>query len=245
MLYRARRVSDHEQARGFAGKEGLELGPPPEKLRAAGRMNAAGIGAFYGALDQATCIAELRPAVGSLVCLGAFRPCRPIHVLDLTRFVRPGREVDIFAKNYLSSTTQWAFMRSFAVEISQPILPGDEHLAYVPAQAVAEYLTNQPVPWRGGEQMIEGLVFRSAQHKGGRNLVLFNDAGLVRTEEEVPTALGAAPGLHPAGVPSLPARRQRHPALTYVPDSLKVVRITSADYDCKDQFLVESEEPDL
>lgn len=44
---------------------------------------------------------------------------------------------------------RWAFMQSFASEISQPILPGDEHLGCVPAQVVAEYVTNQPLAGTG------------------------------------------------------------------------------------------------
>ncbi|MEI4505980.1 RES domain-containing protein [Sphingopyxis sp. CCNWLW253] len=150
LFYRARIVADEEAFRAIAQNPAGLMGPPPRPLRRAGRMNAAGIAVFYGATEKDTAVAELRPAVGSLISLAAFRVYRPIHVLDLTRFTRAGRQLDIFAKNQMVRATQWAFMQSFASEISQPILPGDEHLEYVPAQVVAEYLTNKSVRWRGG-----------------------------------------------------------------------------------------------
>jgi hypothetical protein len=43
------------------------LGPPPSLSAKAGRMNAAGISVFYGAVDGTTCIAEARAPVGSYV----------------------------------------------------------------------------------------------------------------------------------------------------------------------------------
>lgn len=143
-------------------------------------MNAAGIAVFYGATEKETAVAELRPAVGSLITVAAFRVHRPIHVLDLTRFTCAGRQLDIFAKNQMVRATQWAFMQSFASEISQPILPGDEHPEYVPAQVVAEYLTNQPVRWRGEEVTPDAIMFRSAQRDGGKNMIaVMGDAATI------------------------------------------------------------------
>ena len=179
LFYRARLVADEDAFREIAKNPAGLMGPPPPPLRRAGRMNAAGIAVFYGATEKDTAVAELRPAVGSLISLAAFRVDRPIHVLDLTRFTRAGRQLDIFAKNQMVRATQWAFMQSFASEISQPILPGDEHLEYVPAQVVAEYLTNQPVRWRGGEVTPDAIIFRSAQREGGKNIAVMGDAAII------------------------------------------------------------------
>lgn len=168
LFYRARVVADEEAFRAIQKDPASLMGSPPPGLRRAGRMNAAGIAVFYGATEKETAIAELRPAVGSLISLAAFRVHRPIHVLDLTRFTRAGRQLDIFAKNQMVRATQWAFMQSFATEISQPILPGDEHLENVPAQVVAEYLTSTPVRWRGGDVTPDAIIFRSAQREAAR-----------------------------------------------------------------------------
>lgn len=40
------------------------LGAPPKVRAGEGRMNPAGVPAFYGAFERETCVAELRPPVG-------------------------------------------------------------------------------------------------------------------------------------------------------------------------------------
>ncbi|RYY05457.1 MAG: RES domain-containing protein, partial [Alphaproteobacteria bacterium] len=178
-FYRARVVPNEDAFREIAKDTAGLMGPPPPSLRKAGRMNAAGIAVFYGATEKDTAVAEMRPAVDSLISLAAFRVHRPINVLDLTRFTRAGKQLDIFAKNQMVRATQWAFMQSFASEISQPILPGDEHLEYVPAQVVAEYLTSTSVRWRGNDVTPDAIIFRSAQREGGKNIAVMGDAALI------------------------------------------------------------------
>ena len=175
-LFRARLFDSDIDFEEIANDPASKMGPPPAGLRRAGRMNAAGIGVFYGATDSDTAIAELRPAVGSNVCVASFKLRRSINVLDLSRFTRPGKQLDIFAKNHVKRTTQWAFLQSFANEISKPILPNDEHLQYVPAQVVAEYLTHTPMKWHGDEISIDAIIFASAQSRGGKNIAIVGDA---------------------------------------------------------------------
>ena len=106
LFYRARVVADEQAFQSIAKDPAAQMGPPPPPLRRAGRMNAAGIAVFYGATERDTAIAELRPAVGSLISLAAFHVRRPIYVLDLTRFTRAGKQLDIFAKNQMVRATQ-------------------------------------------------------------------------------------------------------------------------------------------
>jgi hypothetical protein len=208
-------------------------------------MNAAGIAAFYGALDPETCVAELRPPVGGLICIGAFRPRRPIYVLDFTRFERPGRKIHILSKNYVSRTTQWAFMQSFEVEISKPVLPEDEHLEYVPAQAVAEYLTSEPVKLGKRPLRLEGLVYRSSQHAGGKNVVLFGEAALVLDGCAEGTPAQVHQRLLDEDIPSLPARAIRQPALEFSNGSFSVRSITSATYESQEHELASNADSDF
>lgn len=241
-MQRARAVGSLNVAREWADDPARSLGPPPRHLRNAGRMNAAGIGALYAAFDDPTCLAELRPLVGGLVCLASFRLRRPVHVLDFTKFERPGRNIDIFAKNYAARTTQWAFMQNFQQEISTPILPDDTHLEYVPTQVVAEFLTTFSIQYRGAEQRIEGLVYRSAQRPGGRNVVLFGEAGQV---------VGGHDAAQPSSrsdfdfSPSMPAAKQPDPALECDLESFRVRRITNADFGCDPEFLPAEGGPDF
>jgi len=50
-FYRARKADDEATQKKIRDDLVKELGPPPERLRRAGRLNAAGVSAFYGAFD--------------------------------------------------------------------------------------------------------------------------------------------------------------------------------------------------
>ena len=234
LFYRARIVANEDAFSAIAQDPAGQMGPPPATLRRAGRMNAAGIAVFYGAMEKETAVAELRPAVGSLISMAAFQVHRPIHVLDLTRFTRAGRQLDIFAKNQMVRATQWAFMQSFASEISQPILPGDEHLEYVPAQVVAEYLTSQPVRWRGSEVTPDAIIFRSAQRDGGKNIAVMGDAATI-CRQAPPAADGAVLAARPDNDLDFldfasPLPEASNAGLEYVDGSIELLEVGSAVY---------------
>jgi len=233
-FYRARVVPNEDEFREIAKDPAELMGPPPPSLRKAGRMNAAGIAVFYGATEKDTAVAEMRPAVGSLISLAAFRVHRPINVLDLTRFTRAGKQLDIFAKNQMVRATQWAFMQSFASEISQPILPGDEHLEYVPAQVVAEYLTSTSVRWRGNDVTPDAIIFRSAQREGGKNIAVMGDAALIH-HPTPPDPKGDAKASRQADdfdfldfASPLPAASNA--GIEYVEGSIELLQVGSATY---------------
>jgi hypothetical protein len=141
-FFRARINNSMDGRQKIAENPARDLGPPPENLRRAGRMNSSGILAFYGAFDIDTCIAELRPAVGETVISAQFCLVRPILVLDTTRFSGRPKDINIFAKTHVKRMRLWKFMSTFMHEIAQPCLPNDEHLDYVPTQVVSEYLTH-------------------------------------------------------------------------------------------------------
>ncbi|MDO6591959.1 RES domain-containing protein [Loktanella sp. D2R18] len=182
-LYRGRKANVADAQSRIRAAPEKELGPPPEKLRGAGRMNPSGIPVFYGAEDIETCLAELRPAVGETVMVARFRLTRPVVVLDTTLFASPPKQPNIFAKSHNERLSLWGFMAEFMSEISMPCLPDDEHLDYVPTQVVAEYLVHEHLfNVSGQERHLDGLIFQSAQKPGGKNIVLFGPAGLVETE---------------------------------------------------------------
>jgi hypothetical protein len=241
LFYRARIVADEDAYRKIAEDPAGLMGPPPPSLRRAGRMNAAGIAVFYGATERDTAVAELRPAVGSLISIAAFRLHRPIHVLDLTRFTRAGRQLDIFAKNQMVRATQWAFMQSFASEISQPILPGDEHLEYVPAQVVAEYLTNQPVRWRGTDVTPGAIIFRSAQRKGGKNIAIMGDAATICLPDRAAGADKPKPAAQNSEFGFMdfasPLPLASNAGLEYVESSIELLQVGSAVYAVDTQYV--------
>ncbi len=80
-FYRARVSLSERELTEILGDPVKELGPPPSRSARAGRMNAGGISLFYGAVDDATCIAEVRAPVGSYVVLGRFEILKPLRLL--------------------------------------------------------------------------------------------------------------------------------------------------------------------
>lgn len=183
-IYRARQINAaSEREKAIADPANL-LGTPPRRFRAAGRMNAAGVPALYGAFDFDTCVAEIRPSVGSHVVGAAFRVVRPLVVLDTTRFARPARSHSIFSPNYTERLQQWSFMQRFMFEISQPVLPDDTTLDYIPTQAVAEFINNELDTYIGKAKLnVDAIVFSSAQRPNGRNIAIFGDASVVENTE--------------------------------------------------------------
>lgn len=180
-IFRARQIDDQSEQEEAAAAPANKLGGPPKRLRSAGRMNAAGVAAFYGAFDLGTCIAEIRPAVGATVVGAAFKVARPISVLDLTRFESPIQIRSMFSPVYEARSLQWAFMQSFMYEIAQPILPDDILLDYIPSQAVSEFIHRiLSVKLEGKSSQVEAVVYNSAQSPDGKNIVFFGDAAIVQ-----------------------------------------------------------------
>ncbi|WP_169543596.1 RES family NAD+ phosphorylase [Sneathiella aquimaris] len=235
-FYRAR-IADEQTAQSkIASNPATELGPPPEKLRTAGRMNPSGITCFYGAYNIATCNAELRPDVGSTVLGAKFELARPIHVLDTTRFQAPIKHISLFSKNHLIRLQQWIFMQDFRREIAKPISKYEEHLGYIPTQAVAEYLLHHHMFKRNGKDAkIEAIIFQSAQYSAGRNIVLLGEAACVKNPansiSKKQKKLGSS-SYFPDFIETFlqDTSESKTPGLRVVSNSLEAHRVISAEF---------------
>lgn len=89
-------------------------------------MNALGVSAFYGALDVATCRAEVRPPVGSHAVFAEFEILRSLRILDMDALARIAVHGSIFDPDYSTRLARAAFLRNFGNEIAQPVMPRDE-----------------------------------------------------------------------------------------------------------------------
>lgn len=229
-LIRARLAEGQQVRKEIAEDPIRQMGPPPQRKRKPGRMNPSGISAFYGAYDLLTCIAELRPRVGSILASAEFDIVGSVVALDMTRFAGEAKEPNLFSKDHVKRMAQWQFMQSFMHEIAQPISPDDEHLDYIPTQAVAEYLQrHHRFHLKGKERRIEAIVFRSAQHKTGKNIVLLGEAANVEPasnkQTDKSTGLGEAFDAILAEASSVAATRLR-----YRDGSLALHRVDEATF---------------
>lgn len=239
-FYRARHVASITAAWDILARPAAELGPLSLGQGAAGRMNAAGVSVFYGALDIDTCIAEIRPPVGSFVLSARFDVVRPIRLLDLDLLEQVEARGSHFDPAYDQKRERAAFLRTFGRLIAQPVMPDDEAFGYLPTQIVADYLAQRLDP------AIDGMVYRSTQTGGqGRNVVLFNRSARVEPSGEAhpvgplhdfpsdPLAALSDVGPEPIAddLPPVDAQDDRDVTLRIAIDSIQVSDIRATRYD--------------
>ncbi|MGA3037448.1 MAG: RES family NAD+ phosphorylase [Vulcanimicrobiaceae bacterium] len=142
-IYRARAANTAAEQKRIFENPPRELAPPPATLRTAGRMNAAGVVAFYGATDATTCIAELAIPFGGAAVVGKFKCLRPLRVLDF-RLLRSARmQYSYFDPTLTERLGYQHFMQSLRNLLRRPVLPGHEDLDYLPTQMIAEFLAHE------------------------------------------------------------------------------------------------------
>ncbi len=170
-VFRARVVRSDAELKTFVSAPGNELGAPPADKAQAGRMNAAGIAVFYGAMSFETCLAEMRPALGGRALVGAFRTTQALRILDFRRLeAARGAELSFFDTRYAAQQERAAFLRRLHGLISRPVVPGRED-EYLITQTLTEYLAHVHHP------EFDGVIFQSVQREGGANIVLFGRDG--------------------------------------------------------------------
>ncbi len=196
VIYRARAANTAAEQKRIFGNPARELAPPPATLRTAGRMNPAGVGAFYGATDVSTCVAELAIPFGGAAIVGTFEFLRPVRVLDLRLLSRASLSVSYFDPDLDNKVGYRRFMQRLRNLLRKPVIPGAEPLEYLPTQMVAEFLSHENLsgvifvssvtPEAGEEARYEA----SSEELGldgegdlarttGLNIVLFAHAALV------------------------------------------------------------------
>lgn len=148
-----------------------QMGAPPKEVASAGRMNPAGIPYLYTAFDEATARREIGIAgrTSRTVFTATFALSRPLEVIDLTDLPP---EPSLFDVAHKEAREQALFIQAFVAAISAPVTKnGGEHIDYVPSQVVCEYLAQVFEPTPGAR--LGGLIYPSAVHPGGKNLVVF------------------------------------------------------------------------
>jgi hypothetical protein len=172
-LFRARVVTNHSLLNKMVDDPLAHIGPPPQHLARAGRMNAEGISVFYGSLESATCLAEMRPAIGNDIALIELRTNRPLRVLDFARLetARSNKPLSYFQPDFQKQRKRRNFLKILHTLIAQPVTPGHES-DYLITQTMAEFLSHVASP------SFDGILFKSTQRENGTNIVLFPNAML-------------------------------------------------------------------
>jgi hypothetical protein len=160
------RMCDSSKSAAMLQEPYKQVGPPPPQATRAGRMNAEGIPVFYGALDIATCLAELRPALGTEAAVISVETTSNVRLLDFTRIQSAYRSLSYFQPDFSDQASRLAFIRQLAKLICRPIVPGHES-QYVITQTMMEYLAHVHT------KPFDGVLFNSSQKEGGKNIVLF------------------------------------------------------------------------
>ena len=176
-LYRARVFQSDDKLKEALCRPDVHLGSPPASLASAGRMNARGISVFYGSTEATVAITEVRPPVGSKVAVAKFNIIRPLRLLDLTALEKVQDGGSIFDPSLKGRLERVAFLQSLGQRITKPVMPDDEVFDYLATQAIADFLATENDP------LLDGIIFRSAQLKDGRNVVLFQKAARGETME--------------------------------------------------------------
>lgn len=163
------------------------LGPPPSGVGSAGRMNAKGVSVFYGATNDRTAIAEVRPPVGSFVVTAAFQVTRPLRLLNLGALneMCPDSRLSYFDPQRVEQAKRSAFLASLQNQLLKPVMPDMADHGYLITQAIADYLSMHPA------LNLDGIYFPSIQlgkrdnDAPGHNVILFNKAsGVHHTESK-------------------------------------------------------------
>lgn len=174
-IFRARVFQSDQKLSDALKRPELHLGPPPSVFANNGRMNAHGISVFYGAEDEDTALAEVRPAVGSQVAVGNFKIVRELKMLDLMALREIKLDGSIFDPTYARELAKVFFLGELSQKLTRPIMPDDEIFEYLPTQAIADFLATEPL------FNFDGIIFPSAQVQGiHANVVLFNKASRVK-----------------------------------------------------------------
>lgn len=226
-LVRARVFESQEAIADALSHPAKFLGPPPPGKGKAGRMNAKGQPAFYGATETRVALAEVRPPVGSWVVTAAFEIIRPLKLLDLRGLADLQVEFgeSLFDPATLDAARRQDFLRMLAQRLMLPVLPEFEERDYFITQVIADYLAMHP------EVPIDGIVYPSVQSISegaealppgarpttGINVALFPRAARVEGTEDEPMFIVEAWEEHAGGRFLMPLLSRRQGVVQSVP----------------------------
>lgn len=155
-------------------KEAKDLGTPPPEYAKANRMSPEGIGMFYGAFDEGTCLREIcRVDHGRYheCTIGTFQAANPMVLLDLTKV----HSVSVFDQLGERQREYSKFLNRFQRAIAEPVdtEKPNHTVEYAPTQILTEFFRHTRMNALG--KPVDGIIYNSSTNRGERCVVLFVD----------------------------------------------------------------------
>ena len=146
----------------LAPYSGADIGAPLTTA-SSGRAHRTPERALYVADQEATCVAEVRPARGMNVSIGTMTPTRDLTIVDLSL---PGTWLDpFFIEEPHFHMGMEALLIALGEEMALPLRRDDDETHYLPCQLLAGFIR------AGG---YDGIRYPSALRPRGTNVVLFD-----------------------------------------------------------------------
>lgn len=180
-VFRARVFDSYDKVEEALQHPERHFGPPPHLLATSGRMNAQGIPVFYGASSPNIAIAEVRPAVGSLVVVAQFSPLKPLRILEISALDELSTiKNSLFDPQTAEKFATACFLRKLSRKLTLPVSGKKTDTEYLITQAISEYLSLSDI------YKLDGISFKSTQQTYEKNefstpynIVLFNRSSAV------------------------------------------------------------------
>lgn len=164
-LYRARIHQDNQVDKFQLD----EMGHPPDNVKVSdGRANPAGIPYLYLSKSKKTTLYETRVSYLDDVSIGEFKvkDGEIISIVDFTA-IQSAFAYTFTNYNNIDDFVKSVFLKKkISDELSKPLRRYDSILEYIPTQFICEYIRHITGA--------DGILFASSLHKGGENVVLFN-----------------------------------------------------------------------
>lgn len=180
-LYRARVFQSEQPLIDALEHPARLLGTPAKGTGPAGRMNARGQPAFYGATSEEVAIAEVRPPVGAWVATAVFEIMRPVKLLDFRLLARVQLQQghSLFDGASIEKAQRRDFLRTLVDQLTLPVMPDVQERDYLVTQVIADFLATKE------DDPLDGIIYPSIQASQGDqaheyNVVLFSDASQVK-----------------------------------------------------------------
>jgi hypothetical protein len=167
-LYRARIHFNGEKVP--FGK--AEMGFPSKDRTFNGRANPQGIPYLYLSKELETTLYETRAIYYDDLSIGQFqiKNQNNIVVVDFTETGSPFSNIG----QIIEYVKRIRLKKHISIDLSKPIRRYDSELEYLPTQFICEFIRYITVA--------DGILFDSSLHKGGKNIVLFNQEKVECTE---------------------------------------------------------------